>query len=49
MDIKLQGTEIWNNEEFVKYRQKIIDKNLILCVKDCANRGSESFSIKMGI
>ena len=49
IDIICKGTEIWNNRELIKYRQMIADKNLMLCREDCANRGFESFSIKMGI
>ena len=49
IDINCKETEIWNNRELIKYRQMIVDKNLMLCREDCANRGFESFSIKMGI
>jgi MoaA/NifB/PqqE/SkfB family radical SAM enzyme len=49
IDIKFTGKEIWNNNEFVKYRQMIIDKNLLLCRKECSNRGEESSSTRMGI
>ena len=49
MNIIFQEKEIWNNEEIVQYRQMIIDRNLLLCRAECASRGSESFSIKMGI
>lgn len=49
MDVKFKGKELWNNEEFIKYRQMIIDKNLLLCKEECNNRGAESLSIKLGL
>lgn len=48
-DVNFKEKEIWNNEEFINYRRMIINKDLLLCKAECANRGSESLSIRMGI